>query len=143
MRKNIIILISVIVIIGLVFLLNPFYWLMGSRAIKQPVLSIEEENYFKKFGSEDSVYIRRYYANFDSNGKDTLYPNQFDKRTFDYTLAIQNSKNNRIFNFDEDSILKISIYIKKEILKNNKKLRYIYMILTNINLLVTMNIWRK
>ncbi|MCH4830417.1 MULTISPECIES: hypothetical protein [Flavobacterium] len=125
MKKKRIILISVI-IIGLGFLLNPFYWLMQSSAVKQPDFSIEEENYFKKFGDEDKVFIGRYYENFDSKGNDTLYLNYFNNRTFDYKLVIHSTKNKNILKFEEDSILKISIHIKKEILKNNKFLRYIY-----------------
>ncbi|MFK7050531.1 MULTISPECIES: hypothetical protein [Flavobacterium] len=127
MRRKIIkgIIIS-LVVIGLCFILNPFYWLMDSSAIKQPELSIEEENYFEKFENESKISIERYYENFDSKGNDTLYINDFDKRVFDYTLALHMSNNKGLFHLEEDSVFNIANHIKKEVLKNNKYLRYIY-----------------
>jgi hypothetical protein len=118
MKKSTKIIIGIIVLVVLGFMLNPFYWLMQPKERpKQPELSKEEIVLFKKLKLIYNCELERFYYNYTPKGNDTLYEKEYNKIPFKYSLSIDLQKEND--NISEDSIHKIGLHIKNDVLKKN------------------------
>jgi hypothetical protein len=118
MKKSTKIIIGIIVLVVLGFMLNPFYWLMQPKERpKQPELSKEEIVLFKKLKLIYNCELERFYYNYTPKGNDNLYEKEYNKIPFKYSLSIDLQKEND--NISEDSIHKIGLHIKNDVLKKN------------------------
>ena len=122
-RSALIIIAGIILIIILAFIFNPFYWLMQpSQKTEQPVLSSQEQVYFKQLEKKYNTKVTRFYHNYTKKGTDTLYEENYSKVPFEYALSIDLPKNNNIPN---DSIRAIAEHINSSILGKNQNMRKI------------------
>lgn len=116
------IIVGIIIVLIIGFLSNPFWWGMQSSIVQQPKLSDEEVEYFKS----EEIDVDRYYKNITTDGRDTLFADDYDKKPFDYMVAFYRSKDNfESIVLEKDSVYRMAKYIKNKMFKNNKNLRNI------------------